>query len=90
MARRVAIAAARAGGARIVIADEPTEVLDAARRDEVADLLLSVMGDGGGVPVITHDLAPVRRMGGRSMVLHAGEAVETGATAEVFAAPQAP
>ena len=33
MAQRVAIAAARAGGARIVIADEPTKGLDAARRD---------------------------------------------------------
>lgn len=89
MAQRVAIAAARAGGARIVIADEPTKGLDAARRDEVADLLLSEMGDDGGLLVITHALSLARRIGGRLMVLRAGEVVEIGATAEVFAAPRA-
>jgi len=89
MAQRVAIAAARAGGARIVIADEPTKGLDAARRDEVAALLLAALGQGGGLLVITHDLALARRIGGQMIVLRAGEVVETGATAEVFAAPKA-
>lgn len=90
MAQRVAIAAARAGGARIVIADEPTKGLDASRRDDVAALLLSEMGQSGGLLVITHDLALARRMGGRLIVLRAGQVVESGATAQVFAAPQAP
>lgn len=89
MAQRVAIAAARAGGARIVIADEPTKGLDAARRDEVADLLLSEMGADGGLLVITHDLDLARRIGGDLMVLRAGEVVESGDTAQVFSAPQA-
>lgn len=89
MAQRVAIAAARAGGARIVIADEPTKGLDSARRDEVANLLLAEMGQTGGLLVITHDLALARRIGGRLIVLRAGEVVEYGATEQVFAAPQA-
>ena len=89
MAQRVAFAAARAGGAGIVIADEPTKGLDAARRDEVADLLLGDLGRGGGLLVITHDLALARRIGGRLIVLRAGEVVEEGATAQVMAAPQA-
>ena len=89
MAQRVAIAAARAGGARVVIADEPTKGLDAARRDGVADLLLSEMGETGGLLVITHDLSLARRIGGQMIVLRAGEVVERGATAQVFAAPQA-
>ncbi|WP_375691749.1 ABC transporter ATP-binding protein [Pseudooceanicola sp. LIPI14-2-Ac024] len=89
MAQRVAFAAARAGGAGIVIADEPTKGLDAARRDEVADLLLGDLGRGGGLMVITHDLALARRIGGRLIVLRAGEVVEEGATAQVMAAPQA-
>lgn len=88
MAQRVAIAAARAGGARIVVADEPTKGLDAARRDEVADLLLAEMGRDGGLLVITHDLALAQRIGGQMMVLRKGEVVETGATAQIFAAPQ--
>jgi peptide/nickel transport system ATP-binding protein len=89
MAQRVAIAAARAGGAPIVIADEPTKGLDAARRDDVAELLLSTLAAGGGLIVITHDLALARRIGGRLMVLREGTVVETGATTEVLAAPQA-
>ena len=89
MAQRVAIAAARAGGARIVIADEPTKGLDAARRDDVADLLLAETGRDGGLLVITHDLALARRLGGRLLVLRAGETVETGATTEALAAPRA-
>lgn len=87
MAQRVAIAAARAGGAGIVIADEPTKGLDAARRDEVADLLLAELARGGGLLVITHDLALARRIGGRMIVLRAGRVVETGPTAAVMAAP---
>lgn len=88
MAQRVAIAAARAGGAGIVIADEPTKGLDAARRDDVAALLLSEMGETGGLLVITHDLALAQRLGGRLIVLRAGKVVERGSTDQVFAAPK--
>jgi ABC-type glutathione transport system ATPase component len=87
MAQRVAIAAARAGGARIVIADEPTKGLDAARRDDVADVLLAQMAQGGGLLVITHDLALARRMGGRLIILRKGKVVESGDTAAVMSAP---
>ncbi|GAA0307354.1 ABC transporter ATP-binding protein [Rhodovulum strictum] len=89
MAQRVAIAAARAGGAPIVIADEPTKGLDAARRDDVAELLLGALARGGGLLVITHDLALARRIGGRLMVLRDGAVLETGATSAVLSAPQA-
>ncbi len=89
MAQRVAIAAARAGGARIVIADEPTKGLDATRRDGVADLLLAELAQGGGLMVITHDLALARKIGGRLMILRDGRVVETGATTQVMASPKA-
>lgn len=89
MAQRVAIAAARAGGAGIVIADEPTKGLDAACRDDVAALLLSAMKDSGGLLVITHDLALARRLGGQIIVLRAGAVVESGATDSVMTAPTA-
>lgn len=90
MAQRVAIAAARAGGARIVVADEPTKGLDAARRDDVAGLLLSELAQGGGLLVITHDLALARRIGGRMIILREGQVVEAGPTASVMAAPSQP
>lgn len=89
MAQRVAIAAARAGGARIVIADEPTKGLDAARRDEVAELLLAELAQGGGLLVITHDLALARMIGGRLIILRDGKVVETGPTDAVMTAPKA-
>jgi peptide/nickel transport system ATP-binding protein len=89
MAQRVAFAAARAGGGRIVVADEPTKGLDAARRDEVARLLTDGLADGGGLLVITHDLALARRIGGRLIVLQDGAVVERGTVAAVFAAPAA-
>ena len=87
MAQRVAIAAARAGGAQIVIADEPTKGLDAARRDSVADLLRSETARGGGLLVITHDLTLAARLGGQIMVVRHGEVIEVGDTADVLAAP---
>ena len=89
MAQRVALAAARAGGARIVIADEPTKGLDAARRDDVAALLLAELNQGGGLLVITHDLALARMVGGRLVVMRDGAVVESGATRDVLASPQA-
>ncbi len=87
MAQRVAFAAARAGGGQIVIADEPSKGLDAARRDEVASLLTRGLDDGGGLLVITHDLALARRIGGRVIVLRDGAAVESGPLGAVFVAP---
>ncbi len=89
MAQRVAFAAARAGGGRIVIADEPTKGLDAARRADVAALLTRGLEGGGGLLVITHDLALARMIGGGLIVLREGAVVETGALAEVFARPRA-
>jgi ABC-type glutathione transport system ATPase component len=87
MAQRVAFAAARAGGARIVIADEPTKGLDIARRDEVIDLLMREVRAGGTVLTITHDLELARRMGGDLAVMLEGRIIETGAAEDVLSNP---
>lgn len=87
MAQRVAFAAARAGGARIIIADEPTKGLDVARRDEVIALLMQEVEAGGTVLTITHDLALARQMGGDLAVMLDGSIVETGEAAEVLSSP---
>jgi peptide/nickel transport system ATP-binding protein len=88
MAQRVAFAAARAGGARIVIADEPTKGLDVARRDEVIRLLMREVQDGGGLLTITHDLELARRMGGDVAVMLDGSIIEQGRAEEVLGRPQ--
>lgn len=87
MAQRVAFAAARAGGARIIIADEPTKGLDVSRRDEVITLLMQEVEAGGTVLVITHDLALARQMGGDLAVMLEGKIIETGEADELLSSP---
>jgi ABC-type glutathione transport system ATPase component len=45
---------------------------------------------GMAMIVVSHDLALVRKVADRLVVLHAGEVVETGPGAGVIAAPQHP
>lgn len=87
MAQRVAFAAARAGGARIVIADEPTKGLDVARRDDVIALLMKEIEAGGSVLTITHDLALARQIGGDLAVMVNGRIVEQGEASSILTNP---
>lgn len=87
MAQRVAYAASTAGGARILIADEPTKGLDAERSETIVALLAKVAGDGGTLLAITHDVAVARRLGGEIVVLKEGALVEEGATDSVLSKP---
>ncbi|KAA3506481.1 ATP-binding cassette domain-containing protein [Agrobacterium vitis] len=88
MAQRVAFAAARAGGARIVVADEPTKGLDVSRRDDVIALLMKEIEAGGSVLTITHDLALARQMGGDLAIMVNGRIVEQGEAATILAHPE--
>ncbi|WP_137128985.1 ATP-binding cassette domain-containing protein [Rhizobium sp. FY34] len=87
MAQRVAFAAARAGGARIIIADEPTKGLDVARRNEVIALLMREVKAGGTILTITHDLELARQMGGDLAVMFEGRIIEQGLAEEVLDNP---
>ncbi|MFC7704668.1 ABC transporter ATP-binding protein [Plastorhodobacter daqingensis] len=88
MAQRVAFAAARAGGARIMIADEPSKGLDAARRDDIIALLMRELQGDAALLTITHDLELARSMGGDLAVMLQGRVIEQGPAARVLAAPQ--
>lgn len=90
MAQRVAFAAATAGKAPILLADEPTKGLDAARQAKVVELLAEVPNGGGTLLAITHEAPVAQALGGNLIVLRGGDIVETGRTAEVLAAPKAP
>ena len=87
MAQRVAFAAAKAGGAPLVIADEPTKGLDADRAETVTALLKRVPDAGGALLTITHDLRLARRLGGAVVFLKDGAVVETGPAETVLANP---
>lgn len=89
--QRVAIARALAVEPDLLVADEPTSMLDVSIRTSVLGLLASLKRDRGlGIVLITHDLASARALADRLVVLYRGSVVEDGATAEVLLRPAHP
>ncbi|MGH9224752.1 MAG: dipeptide ABC transporter ATP-binding protein [Acidimicrobiales bacterium] len=89
--QRVAIARALVLGPRLLLADEPTSMLDASEQAKVLVMLKDQqVARGMAMVVVSHDLALVRKVADRLVVLHAGEVVEAGPGAAVIAAPQHP
>ncbi len=89
--QRVAIARALVLGPRLLLADEPTSMLDASEQAKLMVMLKDQQVTRGmAMIVVSHDLALVRKVADRLIVLHAGEVVETGPGAGVIAAPQHP
>ena len=89
--QRVAVARALAAGPKVIIADEPTSMLDASTRVGVLDLLRRLTRERGiAILLITHDLATARHLADRIVVLAGARVVETGITANVFASPSHP
>jgi peptide/nickel transport system ATP-binding protein len=88
MAQRVAIAATRAGGAPILIVDEPTKGLDATLRAGVVAELRAALAGGGSVMTITHDVHVARCLGGDVAIMLNGEIVESGPASRVLVEPQ--
>ena len=88
MAQRLAFAAATAGRAPILLADEPTKGLDNDRRNKVTRLLAQVPAAGGTLLVITHEAPVARALGGKIMVLRKGVLVEDGETEAVLTNPR--
>ncbi|MCU9839900.1 ABC transporter ATP-binding protein [Ruegeria sp. WL0004] len=89
--QRVMIAMALANKPDILIADEPTTALDVTIQAQILELLADLQkSENMGMLFITHDLGIVRRIADRVCVMKAGEIVETGPTAEIFANPRHP
>lgn len=87
--QRVAIARALVGGPELVVADEPTSMLDASLRAGVLELILAMRDRLGTAFIfITHDLAVARYVSDRIAVMHEGRLVEIGPTDTLIAAPQ--
>lgn len=84
MARRVLVSTAVAGGARLVIADEPTPGMQAEDAEQAMSMLRELADQGAAVLLITHDIGAALPVADRVAVFYAGTTVEV-AAAEDFA-----
>ncbi|HZS84317.1 MAG TPA: ABC transporter ATP-binding protein [Stellaceae bacterium] len=89
--QRVMIAMALMCGPELIIADEPTTALDVTIQAQILHLLAALQREFRmAVILITHDLGIVARVADRVAVMYAGQIVETGAVADIFARPMHP
>ncbi len=89
--QRVAIARALAVEPDLLVADEPTSMLDVSIRSGVLNLLAQLKRERGlAILLITHDLASARYLADRILVLFRGRVVEEGPAADVVREPMHP
>jgi peptide/nickel transport system ATP-binding protein len=90
-AQRVAIARALIVNPRVLICDEAVAALDGSVRQQILDLLRREQEMTGlAIVFISHDLAVVRAISHRVMVLYLGRLVELADGAGIFAHPRHP
>ena len=87
--QRVLLAMALVNEPELLILDEPTAALDPLGKAQVLQLLATTL-QGRTNLLITHDLATAAKVADHVAVMYAGNIVETGPCAEVFAAPRHP
>ena len=89
--QRVAIARAMILQPKLLVCDEPVSSLDVSMQGQIVNLLIDLQGElGTAMLFISHNLAVVRHVSHRVMVIRAGEAIETGDCDALFAAPSHP
>jgi len=90
-AQRVAIARALILKPKVLVCDEAVAALDGSVREQVLDVLREVQADTGlSIIFISHDLAVVRSISHRVLVMYLGRLVEMADSQSLFAAPKHP
>jgi peptide/nickel transport system permease protein len=91
MAQRVGIALALAAGPKVLIADEPTSALDVTVQAEILALLRELREQlGMALILVTHDWGVLADICDRTLVMYAGQIVETGTLEQVYDRPGHP
>ena len=89
MQQRLQIARNLVTAPRLIFMDEPTGGLDVSVQARLLDLLRGLVQELGlAVIIVTHDLAVVRMLADRMMVMQQGRVVEEGLADQVLDDPQ--
>ncbi|TDG15465.1 ABC transporter ATP-binding protein [Seongchinamella unica] len=87
--QRIAIGRALATHPEFVVADEPVSALDVTIQAQILDLMQGLSREYGLTMLfVSHDLAVVRHLADRILVLYKGEVVEQGTGDDLFERPQ--
>ena len=87
--QRIAIGRALATRPEFIVADEPVSALDVTIQAQILDLMLDLSKEYGLTMLfVSHDLAVVKHIADRIVVLFKGEIVEQGTGVELFENPQ--
>ncbi len=89
--QRIAIARALVLEPGLLVLDEPTSALDRSVQKDIIELLRRLQHELGLTYLfVSHDLAVVRALSHRIMIMQAGKVVETGETEALFNSPREP
>jgi oligopeptide transport system ATP-binding protein len=87
--QRIAIGRALATRPEFVVADEPVSALDVTIQAQILDLMQELGREYGLTMLfVSHDLAVVRHLADRILVLYKGEVVEQGSGEDLFERPR--
>jgi oligopeptide/dipeptide ABC transporter ATP-binding protein len=89
--QRIAVARALASSPQLVVLDEPVSSLDVSVSAQLMNLLKDIQARLGiAYLLIAHNLATVRYLSRRVLVMYLGQVVESGTAEELFASPLHP